>query len=176
TRLSAARSGEFVLSIDQGTTSTRAVLFDPTGMPVASAQKEHEQFFPRPGWVEHDALEIWDNTREVVGQALARAHTVRTHIRAIGITNQRESTVLWDRSTGKPIARSIVWQDTRTQPLVDRLATDGGTERFREQTGLPLSSYFSATKIAWLLDNVDGARARAEAGELAFGTMDSWLV
>lgn len=170
------RGDEFVLAIDQGTTSTRAVLFDTTGTPVASAQKEHEQFFPRPGWVEHDAVEIWDNTREVVGQALARAHTVRTHIRAVGITNQRESTVLWDRSTGRPIAHSIVWQDTRTQPMVDRLATDGGTERFREQTGLPLSSYFSATKIAWLLDNVDGARARAEAGELAFGTMDSWLV
>ncbi|MBX3093153.1 MAG: glycerol kinase GlpK [Cryobacterium sp.] len=167
---------EFILSIDQGTTSTRAVLIDRTGTPVASAQKEHRQHFPRPGWVEHDATEIWDNTREVVGQALARAHTVRTRISGVGITNQRESTVLWDRATGKPIAPSIVWQDTRTQPLVDQLAADGGIERFRDKTGLPLSTYFSATKIAWLLDKVDGARARAEAGELAFGTMDSWLV
>lgn len=167
---------EFILSIDQGTSSTRAVLFDRSGTPIASAQKEHEQFFPHPGWVEHDATEIWNNTREVVGQALARAHTVRTSVHAIGITNQRESTVVWDRATGEPIAPSIVWQDTRTQPHVDRLARDGGTDRFRQLTGLPLSSYFSATKMAWLLDNVDGARARAEAGELAFGTMDSWLV
>lgn len=167
---------EYLLAIDQGTTSTRAVLFDHGGSLIASAQKEHQQFFPRPGWVEHDATEIWDNTREVIGQALARAHTVRTRIRAIGITNQRESTVIWDRRTGQPIAPSIVWQDTRTQSIVDRLARDGGTDRFREQTGLPLSSYFSATKIAWLLDNIEGARDRADAGELAFGTMDTWLV
>lgn len=171
-----AQQREFVLAIDQGTSSTRAVLFNRRGELVASAQKEHEQFFPRPGWVEHDAVEIWDNTREVIGQALARANTVRTRIRAIGITNQRESTVIWDRSTGEPIAPSIVWQDTRTQPLIDELARHGGTDRFREQTGLPLSSYFSASKIRWMLDNVEGARERSEAGELAFGTMDSWLV
>lgn len=167
---------EFVLAIDQGTSSTRAVLFNRRGELVASAQKEHGQFFPHPGWVEHDAVEIWDNTREVVGQALARANTVRTRVRAIGITNQRESTVIWDRATGVPIAPSIVWQDTRTQTLVDELAADGGTDRFRDQTGLPLSSYFSASKITWMLDNVTGARERADAGELAFGTMDSWLI
>lgn len=167
---------DYVIAIDQGTTSTRAVLFNHDGDLVASAQKEHRQFFPKPGWVEHDATEIWDNTRDVIGSALARANTVRTRIRAIGITNQRESTVIWDRATGRPIAPSIVWQDTRTQPHINRLAADGGTDRYRDTTGLPLSSYFSATKIAWLLDNVDGARARAEAGELAFGTMDTWLV
>lgn len=167
---------EYIIAIDQGTTSTRAILFDHAGSVIASGQREHRQLLPRAGWVEHDAVEIWDNTRQVVGEALANANVTRHSVAAIGITNQRETTVLWDRATGTPIANAIVWQDTRTQPLVDELAKDGGLGRFREKTGLPLSTYFSATKIAWLLENVEGARAKAEAGQLLFGTMDSWVL
>jgi glycerol kinase len=165
----------YVVAIDQGTTSTRAILFDRTGTPVATGQREHRQIFPQPGWVEHDATEIRDNTAAVLAEALAQAGADAGDIAAIGITNQRETAVLWDRATGEPIANAIVWQDTRTQRLVDEIA-DGDADRFRAATGLPLATYFSATKIAWLLDSVDGARARAEAGELAFGTTDSWVL
>ncbi|WP_395640269.1 glycerol kinase GlpK [Pseudolysinimonas sp.] len=166
----------YIVAIDQGTTSTRAILFDQQGSPVASGQLEHRQIFPQPGWVEHDAAEIWRNTREVIGTALSKADVTRHDIAGIGITNQRETTVVWDRTTGEPIHNAIVWQDTRTQGLVDRLAADGGIDRFTEITGLPLATYFSATKIAWILDNVDGARQRAEAGELMFGTTDCWVL
>jgi len=166
----------YVLAIDQGTTSTRAMVFDAHGRSVATGQIEHRQFFPRPGWVEHDPLEIWRNTREVIGVALAQADITRHDVEAVGITNQRETTVVWDRHTGKPIHRAIVWQDTRTQDLIDRLAADGGTDRFKAITGLPLATYFSATKISWLLDHVDGARAAAIAGDLLFGTIDTWLL
>lgn len=166
----------YIVAIDQGTTSTRAIVVDEHGIPRASGQLEHRQIFPRPGWVEHDAAEIWRNTREVIGTALAKADLTRHDVAGIGITNQRETAVVWDRRTGEPIHNAIVWQDTRTQPHVDELAADGGVDRFAEATGLPLATYFSATKIAWILDNVDGARARAESGELLFGTTDSWVL
>jgi glycerol kinase len=166
----------YVLAIDQGTTSTRAILFDRAGSPVATGQREHGQHFPRAGWVEHDAAEIRDNTLAVIAEALDAAGASSADVAAIGITNQRETAVVWDRATGEPIAPAIVWQDTRTQDLVDALAAEGGTSRFQAQTGLPLATYFSATKIAWILDHVDGARARAEAGELAFGTTDCWVL
>ncbi len=166
----------YIVAIDQGTTSTRAILFDQQGSPVSSGQLEHRQIFPQPGWVEHDAAEIWRNTREVIGAALSKADVTRHDIAGIGITNQRETAVVWDRATGEPIHNAIVWQDTRTQGLVDALAADGGIDRFKEITGLPLATYFSATKIAWILDNVDGARQRAEAGDLMFGTTDSWVL
>jgi len=166
----------YIVAIDQGTTSTRAILFDQQGSPVASGQLEHRQIFPKPGWVEHDAAEIWRNTREVIGAALSKADVTRHDVAGIGITNQRETAVVWDRTTGEPIHNAIVWQDTRTQGLVDALAADGGIDRFKEITGLPLATYFSATKIAWILDNVDGARQRAEAGELMFGTTDTWVL
>ncbi len=166
---------KFVLSLDQGTTSTRAMIFDHAGAVVTVGQLEHRQHFPQAGWVEHDPVEIWDNTREVIGQALGKANLTRHDIAAVGITNQRETTVVWDRTTGVPVYNAIVWQDTRTQSIVDRVAA-GDVDRFKQKVGLPLATYFSATKIAWLLENVEGARARAEAGELAFGTMDTWLL
>ncbi|WP_308468066.1 glycerol kinase GlpK [Rathayibacter soli] len=166
----------YVLAIDQGTTSTRAIVFDRAGSIVATGQLEHQQIFPRAGWVEHDPLEIWKNTREVIGRALGKANLTRHDIAAVGITNQRETTVVWDKNTGKPVCNAIVWQDTRTQAIVDRLAADGGVDRFREVVGLPLSTYFAGTKIAWILENVDGARARAEAGDLLFGTTDTWVL
>ena len=168
-------TAQYVLAIDQGTTSTRAMLFDHSGSPVVTGQLEHKQIFPKAGWVEHDPAEIWRNTREAIGQALAKANVTRHDVAAIGITNQRETTVVWDRATGKPVYNAIVWQDTRTQSIVDRIA-DGDPARYQNETGLPLATYFSATKIAWILDNVDGARARAEAGELAFGTTDTWVL
>jgi glycerol kinase len=166
----------YVIAIDQGTTSSRAIVFDSAGAVVSVGQKEHAQLLPRAGWVEHDPMEIWGNVREVIGQALSRASLTRHDIEAIGITNQRETAVVWDRNTGKPVYNAIVWQDTRTQPIVDRLAAEGGTDRFKETTGLPLSTYFAGTKIAWILENVEGARARAEAGELLFGTTDTWVL
>jgi glycerol kinase len=166
----------YIVAIDQGTTSTRAIVFDHDGMPVATGQREHRQIFPQAGWVEHDPAEIWANVREVIGQALAQADITRHDVAAIGITNQRETAIVWDRATGEPVGNAIVWQDTRTQPLIDELAADGGVDRFRPVTGLPLATYFSASKIAWILDNVDGARARAEAGELLFGTPDTWVL
>ncbi|MFC5501529.1 glycerol kinase GlpK [Lysinimonas soli] len=167
---------EYVLAIDQGTTSSRAILFDHDGLVVSSGQLEHRQILPRPGWVEHDPLEIWRNVREVIGQALSKADVTRHDIAAVGITNQRETTVVWNRSTGEPVYNAIVWQDTRTQPIVDRLAKDGGIERFSLRVGLPLATYFAGTKLVWILENVEGARAAAEAGELLFGTIDTWVL
>ncbi|BAU33202.1 glycerol kinase GlpK [Microcella alkaliphila] len=167
---------EYVLAIDQGTTSTRAIIFDKKGSIVSVGQMEHEQIFPKAGWVEHDPKEIWNNTREVIGSALSKANLTRHEIAAVGITNQRETAVVWDRNTGEPVYNAIVWQDTRTQPIVDRLAADGGVERFKKSVGLPLATYFSGTKIVWILENVDGARAKADAGDLMFGTTDTWVL
>lgn len=168
--------GNYVLAIDQGTTSSRSIIFDKAGSIVSTGQKEHEQIFPKAGWVEHNPKEIWDNTREVIGQALSKANLTRHDIEAIGITNQRETAVVWDKNTGEPVYNAIVWQDTRTQPIVDRLAADGGIERFKAKVGLPLATYFSGTKIVWILENVEGAREKAEAGDLLFGTTDSWVL
>ena len=165
---------DYVVAIDQGTTSTRAIVFDHAGSVVATGQVEHEQIFPKAGWVEHDPAEIWTNTRDVIGQALSRADITRHDVAAVGITNQRETTVIWDKATGDPVYNAIVWQDTRTQEIVQHLA-DGDVDRFKQQTGLPLSTYFAGTKIVWILDNVDGARERAEKGELLFGTTDTWV-
>ncbi|NLT25644.1 MAG: glycerol kinase GlpK [Microbacteriaceae bacterium] len=171
---------QFVCAIDQGTTSTRALVIDRAGRIRGRGQKEHRQHYPRPGWVEHDAAEIWANAREVVGIALADAEITRHDLAAVGITNQRETTVVWDRATGEPVHPAIVWQDTRTQVVVDRLAAEGDgapdLDRFRERCGLPLSTYFSAPKLVWLLEEAPGLRERAEAGEVLFGTIDSWLV
>ena len=168
---------QYVAAIDQGTTSTRCMIFDHSGRVVAVDQLEHQQIFPRAGWVEHDAAEIWVNTRQVCGGALARADLDSTSIAAVGITNQRETTVVWDKATGEPIHNAIVWQDTRTQEICDELgALGGGAERYRAKTGLPLATYFAGPKARWILDNVEGARERAERGELAFGTMDTWVL
>jgi glycerol kinase len=167
---------EYVLAIDQGTTSTRAIIFDKKGSIVSTGQMEHEQIFPKAGWVEHDPKEIWNNTREVIGAALSKANLTRHEIAAVGITNQRETAVVWDRNTGEPVYNAIVWQDTRTQSIVDRLAADGGVERFKKTVGLPLATYFSGTKIVWILENVEGARAKADAGDLMFGTTDTWVL
>ncbi|EGD56580.1 glycerol kinase GlpK [Gordonia neofelifaecis] len=166
---------QYVAAIDQGTTSTRAMIFDRDGSVVNSEQLEHQQIFPRAGWVEHDPMEIWRNTRRVAAAALAGAQVGPDGIAACGITNQRETTVVWDRHTGEPVYNAIVWQDTRTDELCRELAGDAGVDRYRERTGLPLSTYFAGPKIRWILDNVQGVRARAEAGDLLFGTMDSWL-
>jgi len=166
---------DYVLAIDQGTTSTRAMIFNKSGGVVSVGQKEHEQIFPKAGWVEHDPLEIWRNTQEVIGLALSRADITRHDIAAVGITNQRETAVVWDKNTGKPVYNAIVWQDTRTQSIVDRLA-DGDTERYKSIVGLPLATYFSGTKIVWILENVEGAREKAEAGDLLFGTTDTWVL
>ncbi|MFD1713271.1 glycerol kinase GlpK [Amnibacterium flavum] len=167
---------EYIVAIDQGTTSTRAIVFDHSGSIVSVGQKEHEQIFPKAGWVEHDPAEIWANTREVIGQALSKADITRHDVKGVGITNQRETTVVWDKNTGEPVYNAIVWQDTRTQSIVDRFATDGGVERFKDTVGLPLSTYFAGTKIVWILENVDGAREKAEAGDLLFGTTDTWVL
>src|SRR3954453_11677834 len=167
---------DYVIAIDQGTTSSRAIVFDKSGSIVSSGQLEHEQIFPKAGWVEHDPKEIWNNIREVIGEALSKANLTRHDIAAIGITNQRETAVVWDKNTGQPVYNAIVWQDTRTQPIVDRLAADGGVERFKPTVGLPLATYFSGTKIVWILENVDGAREKAEAGDLLFGNTDTWVL
>ncbi len=168
---------EHVVAIDQGTTSTRAIVFDRAGRIVEVDQVEHRQLLPRAGWVEHDASEIWRNTRSVVAQALAKADLTHHDVVGVGITNQRETTVVWDRRSGEPVANAIVWQDTRTQRICDELAAlGGGAQRYQERTGLPLATYFAGPKVRWLLDNVPGARARADAGELLAGTMDSWLL
>ncbi|HEX3519586.1 MAG TPA: glycerol kinase GlpK [Solirubrobacteraceae bacterium] len=166
----------YVAAIDQGTTSTRLILFDRDGRIAAVDQREHEQIHPRAGWVEHDAREVWRRTREVIGGALAGSDTEAGEIAAIGITNQRETTVVWDRESGEPVCNAIVWQDTRTDRLVHELAGDEGVDRLRSHVGLPLSTYFSGPKIAWILEHVPGARRRAEAGELAFGNMDTWVL
>jgi glycerol kinase len=167
---------KFVLALDQGTTSSRAILFDHGGGIVASAQKEFRQHFPQPGWVEHDAEEIWATQREVMQAAIAKASVSATEIAAIGITNQRETTVLWDRATGKPVHHAIVWQDRRTAAFCDELKNQDKSSFIQKTTGLVLDAYFSGTKLKWLLDNVPGARASAAKGELAFGTIDSWLI
>ena len=166
----------YVGAIDQGTTSTRFIVFDRTGATVAMAQREHRQIYPQPGWVEHDATEILANTLAVIAEALLGAGLSARDLVAVGITNQRETTVLWDRATGAPVHNALVWQDTRVDPLVAEYSREGGQDRFRAATGLPLASYFSALKLRWLLDNVPGARVRADAGELMFGTIDSWLM
>jgi len=168
---------KYVAAIDQGTTSTRCMIFGHDGRVVSVDQKEHEQIFPKAGWVEHDPEEIWRNTREVTAGALAKGDLHAADIAAVGITNQRETAVVWDRTTGKPVYNAIVWQDTRTDRIINDLgALGGGQERYRATTGLPLATYFSGPKIRWILDNVDGARARAERGELLFGNMDTWVL
>jgi glycerol kinase len=166
----------FVLALDQGTTSSRAIVFDQAGSIRAVAQQEFKQFYPRPGWVEHDATEIWATQSDVAVEALAKAGIGAAHIAAIGITNQRETTVLWERASGKPVAPAIVWQDRRTAPMCDDLRKAGHAELFSRKTGLVLDAYFSGTKLKWLLDHVPAARERAMRNELAFGTVDSWLV
>ena len=166
----------FIIALDQGTTSSRAIVFDHAGSVRATAQQEFRQIFPQPGWVEHDAAEIWASQSAVLAEALAKSGTAARDIAAIGITNQRETTVIWERATGRPIGNAIVWQDRRTAPVCDRLREAGHAALFARKTGLVLDAYFSGTKIQWLLDNVAGARAKAARGELAFGTIDTWLV
>ncbi len=166
----------YVGAIDQGTTSTRFIVFDRGGNIISSAQKEHKQIFPKPGWVEHDPIEIWQNTQEVAGAALGRAALGPSDLAAVGITNQRETTILWDRRSGKPLYNALVWQDTRVDQLVGEYARDGGPDRFRAKTGLPLASYFSALKLRWLLDSMPEARREAAAGNLLFGNIDTWLL
>ncbi|MFM7083440.1 MAG: FGGY family carbohydrate kinase, partial [Hyphomicrobium sp.] len=166
----------FILSLDQGTTSSRAIIFDHAGQVVAIAQKEFRQIYPKPGWVEHDAEEIWASQLGVAQEVLQKANLAASDIKAIGITNQRETTVVWDRETGKPITNAIVWQDRRTAQVCDRLRVRGFEKKIRKKTGLLLDAYFSATKIQWMLDNISGARAKANVGKLAFGTVDTWLL
>jgi glycerol kinase len=165
-----------ILALDQGTTSSRAIVFDHRGHIVASAQREFKQIFPQPGWVEHDAQEIWTTQLSIARQALRKAGLTAKHVAAIGITNQRETAVVWDRATGKPVYNAIVWQDRRTAPACDRLKARGFAPVIRRKTGLMVDAYFSATKLQWILNHVPGAKFRAQAGELAFGTIDSWLV
>ena len=167
---------KYAAALDQGTTSTRCMIFDHGGQVVSVAQKEHEQIYPKPGWVEHDAKEIWARTQEVIDEAMESAGASADDIAAVGITNQRETTVVWDRNTGEPVMNAIVWQDTRTDKLVDEYSRDGGQARFQEKVGLPLATYFSGPKVRWILDNVDGAADRADAGDLLFGNMDTWLI
>jgi len=166
---------DFVIALDQGTTSSRAILFDASGTPRGVAQREFQQHYPQPGWVEHDATEIWSSQSGVVAEVLARAGVGAEDVAAAGITNQRETTVVWDRKTLKPVHRAIVWQDRRTAAMIDRLRAEGLEPEVQDRTGLVLDPYFSASKLVWLLENVDGLRARAERGEVAFGTVDSWL-
>ena len=167
---------QYIGAIDQGTTSTRFIVFDRAGKTVASAQKEHRQVYPQPGWVEHDAEEIWQRTQEVIAEAMDRAGLKAADLAAIGITNQRETTVVWNRKTGKPLANAIVWQDTRVANEVARFAREPGDAFFRSRTGLPLSTYFSALKLRWILENIAGARQQADAGEILFGNIDTFLI
>ena len=167
---------KFILALDQGTTSSRAIVFDHGGRPIACSQQEYPQHFPQPGWVEHDALDIWHTQLACARDALRQARIGASQVAAIGIVNQRETTVLWDRASGEPLARAIVWQDPRTADACERLRAQGAAAEIQQRTGLELDAYFSATKLQWLLEHVPGARARAERGELAFGTVDSWLV
>ncbi|MHB1614828.1 MAG: glycerol kinase GlpK [Actinomycetes bacterium] len=169
-------SERYVMAIDQGTTSSRAILFDHNGRLVALAQREHRQFFPRPGWVEHDAAEIWHNVCRAITQAMAQAGISPGQVASLGIANQRETTVLWDRATGQPVGHAVVWQDTRTDELVRELGGSVGPDRFREACGLPLATYFAGPRIRWLLDGTPGLRERAERGEVLFGTMETWLI
>ena len=167
---------DYAGALDQGTTSTRFMVFDHHGQVVAVDQKEHEQIYPKPGWVEHDANEIWERSQEVIQGALSKADLSASDLAAVGITNQRETTLVWDRNTGEPVHNAIVWQDTRTDQICNELAADGGQDRFRAKVGLPIATYFSGPKVKWILDNVEGARARAEAGDLVFGNIDSWCI
>ncbi len=167
---------KYVGALDQGTTSTRFMIFDHSGNVIAVDQKEHEQIYPKPGWVEHDAMEIWTRSKEVISGALAKAGIQAADLAAVGVTNQRETAVIWDKTTGRPVHNAIVWQDTRTDTICNNLAKDGGQDRFREKVGLPLATYFSGPKIRWVLDNVPGVRERAERGEVVFGNIDSWCI
>jgi len=166
---------EYAAAVDQGTTSTRFMVFDHSGQVVSVEQKEHEQIYPKPGWVEHDANEIWQRTREVIGAVIGDKINA-SDISGVGVTNQRETTVVWDRSTGEPVYNAIVWQDTRTDQICNELMKDGGQDRFRPKTGLPIATYFSGPKIKWILDNIDGAREKAEAGDIIFGNIDTWVI
>ncbi len=167
---------KYVGALDQGTTSTRFMIFDHAGLVVAIDQKEHEQIYPKPGWVEHDPMEIWARCEDVIKGALAKAGITAADLAAVGITNQRETAVVWDKRTGKPVYNAIVWQDTRTKDICDALEKDGGPDRLRPKTGLPLATYFSGPKVKWILDNVPGARAEADAGNLLFGNIDTWCI
>lgn len=167
---------KYSAAVDQGTTSTRFMIFDHAGQVVGVDQKEHEQIYPKPGWVEHDAMEIWQRTQEVIEGALKKSGVDPKDIAAVGITNQRETTLVWDKATGKPVYNAIVWQDTRTDAICNELAKDGGQDRFREKVGLPLATYFSGPKIKWILDNVEGVREKAEKGEVLFGNIDAWVI
>jgi len=167
---------KYVGAIDQGTTSTRFMIFDHAGQVIGIDQKEHEQIYPKPGWVEHDPMEIWAAAQAVIAGALAKAHVDPKDLAAVGVTNQRETTVVWDKNTGKPVYNAIVWQDTRTDLICNELAKVGGQDRLRAKVGLPLATYFSGPKIKWILDNVPGAREKAEKGELYFGNTDSWII
>ena len=167
---------KYVGALDQGTTSTRFMIFDHAGAVVAIDQKEHEQIYPKPGWVEHDANEIWTRCQEVIKGALAKAGITAADLAAVGITNQRETALVWNKKTGQPVFNAIVWQDTRTDLLVNEFAKDGGQDRFRAKVGLPLATYFSGPKVRWILDNVPGARESAAAGDLVFGNMDTWCI
>jgi glycerol kinase len=167
---------DYVGAVDQGTTSTRFMIFDHAGAVVGVDQKEHEQIFPKPGWVEHDPMEILERMHEVIAGALKKTGISGSDLAAVGVTNQRETTIVWERSSGKPIHNALVWQDTRTDQICNELSGDGGQDRFRATTGLPIATYFSGPKIRWILDNVEGARARAEDGELLFGNIDTWVI
>jgi glycerol kinase len=167
---------KYAAAIDQGTTSTRFMVFDHEGRVVCFDQKEHQQIFPKPGWVEHDANEIWERTQSVIKAALQKGNIDPKDIAAVGITNQRETAVVWDKKTGKPLYNAIVWQDTRTDTIINEFAKDGGQDRFRAKVGLPLATYFSGPKVKWILDNVDGVRAAADRGDAVFGNIDTWVL
>ena len=167
---------KYIAAIDQGTTSTRCILFDHNGQIVHSAQREHKQIYPEPGWVEHDPLEIWQRTQEVIQEVLLKGRIKSGEIAAVGITNQRETALVWDRDTGKPYYNAIVWQDTRTKTICDQLSRDGGQDRFRNKVGLPLATYFSGPKIQWMLNNIPELRSAAERGKAIFGNIDSWII
>jgi glycerol kinase len=167
---------KYVAAIDQGTTSTRCMVFDHSGQVISVDQKEHEQIFPQPGWVEHSATEIWERTQEVVQGALKKGDLTTADLAAVGVTNQRETSVVWNKKTGTPVHNAIVWQDTRTDRICNQLAQDGGQDRFREKVGLPLATYFSGPKIRWIIDNVPGVKEQAQSGDLVFGNIDSWVV
>jgi glycerol kinase len=170
------KMAKYSAAIDQGTTSTRFMIFDHAGKVVGLDQKEHEQIYPKPGWVEHDPIEIITRTNEVIKGALAKTKVDPKDIAAVGVTNQRETTVVWEKATGKPVYNAIVWQDTRTADICNELAKNGGQDRFRTKVGLPLATYFSGPKIKWILDNVPGVRAKAEKGEVLFGNIDTWVI
>jgi len=167
---------KYAAAVDQGTTSTRFMIFDHKGQVVGVSQKEHEQIYPKPGWVEHDPMEIWTRTQEVIKGALQASGVSPKDIAAVGVTNQRETTVVWEKATGKPVYNAIVWQDTRTDKICNELANSGGQDRFRPKVGLPLATYFSGPKIKWVLDNVPGVREKAEKGEVLFGNIDTWVI